>query len=79
MFSATLIVPSGVVVPPAVREGIDQGLAVARALPADAARLLTQSVHEAFDGAYLIALAVNAALLAVVAVMAWRARAVPHA
>jgi DHA2 family multidrug resistance protein-like MFS transporter len=77
-YSAKLIVPSGVAVPSAVREGIDQGLAVARTLPADAARLLTQSVHQAFDGAYLIALAVNAVLLAAVAVMAWRARDVPH-
>jgi hypothetical protein len=36
-------------------------------------------VHQAFDSAYLVALAVNAALLTAVAVMAWRARAVPQA
>jgi DHA2 family multidrug resistance protein-like MFS transporter len=78
VYSATLVLPSGAVVSPAAREGIDQGLALARTLPADAARLLTQSVHQAFDGAYLIALAVNAALLAAVAVMVWRARAVTH-
>ena len=76
VYSAVLVLPSGAVLPPAVREGIDQALAVATTLPADTARLLTQSVHQAFDGAYLTALAINAALLAAVAVMAWRARAV---
>ena len=76
VYSAVLVLPSGAVLPPAVREGIDQALAVAATLPADTARLLTQSVHQAFDGAYLTALAINAALLAAVAVMAWRARAV---
>jgi MFS transporter, DHA2 family, multidrug resistance protein len=61
-----------------VREGIDQALAVVGTLPADVARLLTQSVHQAFDGAYFTALALNAALLIAVAVLAWRARgAVP--
>ena len=51
---------------------------MATTLPADAARLLIQSAHQAFDGAYLAALAVNTALLAAVAVMAWRVRAMPH-
>ena len=78
VYSAILVLPAGAVVPPAVREGIDQALAVAATLPADAARLLIQSAHQAFDGAYLAALAVNAVLLAAVAVMAWRARAMPH-
>ena len=78
VYSAALVLPPGAVLPPAVREGIDQALAVAATLPADTARLLTQSVHQAFDGAYLTALAINAALLAAVAVMAWRARAVPR-
>ncbi len=59
--------------PPAVREGIDQALVVAETLPADVALLLTRSVHQAFDGAYFTALAINAALLTAVAVMAWRA------
>lgn len=79
VYSATLMLPAGAAFPPAVREGIDQALAVAKTLPADAARLLTGSAHQAFDGAYLAALAVNAVLLAVVAVLAWRARAVLHA
>jgi hypothetical protein len=35
-------------------------------------------VHQAFDSAYLVALAVNAALLTAVAVMASRARAIPQ-
>jgi DHA2 family multidrug resistance protein-like MFS transporter len=78
VYSAVLVLPSGAAFPPAVRDGIDQALAVAATLPADLARLLTQSAHQAFDGAYLAALAINAALLAAVAVMAWRARAVPR-
>jgi hypothetical protein len=64
---------------PVRADGIDQALAIAATLPADVARLLRQSVHQAFDSAYLVALAVNAALLTAVAVMAWRARAVPQA
>jgi hypothetical protein len=35
-------------------------------------------VHQAFDGAYLTALAIDVALLATVAVMAWRLRAAPR-
>ena len=77
VYSARLVLPTGAALPPAVRDGIDQALAVAGTLPADAARLLTLSVHQAFDSSYLTALAVNAALLTVVAVMAWRARAAP--
>jgi DHA2 family multidrug resistance protein-like MFS transporter len=79
VYSAILILPSGAVFPPAAREGIDQALAVAATLPADVARLLTRSVHQAFDGAYFTALAINAVLLAAVAIMAWRARAVAQA
>ncbi len=78
VYSAVLVLPSGAAFPPAVREGIDQALAVAATLPADTAALLIQSAHQAFDGAYLAALAINAALLAAAAVMAWRARAVPR-
>jgi MFS transporter, DHA2 family, multidrug resistance protein len=78
VYSTLLVLPSGAVFPPAVREGIDQALVVAETLPPDVARPLTGSVHQAFDGAYLTALAVAAALFAAVAVMAWRARAVPR-
>ena len=77
VYSAILVLPKGAVLPPAVREGIDQALVAAGTLPADVARQLTQSVHQAFDGAYFTALAINAALLTAVAVMAWRARAAP--
>jgi len=79
VYSAVLVLPSGAVLPPAVRDGVDQALVAAASLPADVARLLTQSVHQAFDGAYLTALAINAALLSAVAVMAWLARAVAPA
>jgi DHA2 family multidrug resistance protein-like MFS transporter len=79
VYSAFLVLPGGAVLPPAARQGIDQALVVASTLPADVARLLTQSVHQAFDSAYLTALAINAALLTAVAVMVWRSRAVAHA
>jgi MFS transporter, DHA2 family, multidrug resistance protein len=78
VYSTLLVLPNRAVFPPAVREGIDQALVVAETLPPDVARLLTGSVHQAFDGAYFTALAVAAALFAAVAVMAWRARAVPR-
>jgi hypothetical protein len=44
-------------------------------LPADAARPFIQSVHQAFDSAYFAALALGAALLFVLAIVGWRARA----
>ncbi len=79
VYTAALVLPAGAVLPPVVREGIDQALAVAATLPADGARQLIQSAHQAFDSAYLVALAVNAVLLAAVALLAWRARGTPHA
>jgi MFS transporter, DHA2 family, multidrug resistance protein len=78
VYSTILVLPHGAALPPAVHEGIDQALRVAESLPADVARQLIGSVHQAFDGAYLTALAINAALLAAVAVMAWRAGAAPR-
>jgi DHA2 family multidrug resistance protein-like MFS transporter len=79
VYSAILVLPNGTVFPPAVREGIDQALIVAATLPADLAGRLTGSVHQAFDNAYLSALAINAALLIGLAVLSWRARAAAHA
>lgn len=74
VYSATLVLPGGAAIPPIVRQGVDQGLVVARTLSADVARVLTQAVHQAFESAYLVALAVNAVLLAVVAIVALSAR-----
>ena len=79
VYSAIFVLAGGAAVPPAAREGIDQALAVAATLPADVARLLTQAAHHAFEGAYLTALALNAALLIAVAIRAWRARPTPIA
>jgi DHA2 family multidrug resistance protein-like MFS transporter len=79
VYATLLIFPNGAVFPPDVHEGVDQALVVAGTLPPDLAHLLTRSVHQAFDGAYFTALAINAALLAAVAVMAWRARVAPPA
>lgn len=77
VYSAFLVLPTGAALPPEVREGIDQALVVAATLPADLARGLTGAAHQAFDSAYLAALAVNATLLIAVAVMAWRVRPAP--
>jgi DHA2 family multidrug resistance protein-like MFS transporter len=49
--------------PPAVRSGIDQALVAAKTLPTDAAHALVQSAHQAFDNAYLAAVAIAAALV----------------
>jgi MFS transporter, DHA2 family, multidrug resistance protein len=78
VYATLLILPNGAVLPPAVHEGVDQAL-VAGTLPPDMAQILARSVHQPFDSAYFTALAINAALLAVVAIMAWRARAAPPA
>jgi DHA2 family multidrug resistance protein-like MFS transporter len=79
VYSAILVLPGGAASPPKAREGIDQALVAAQSLQPDAARLLIQAVHQAFDNAYFTALAVNALLLFAVAIMAWRARATPQA
>ena len=71
VYSATLVLPKGLVLPPSVREGIDQALRVAEGLPSDASRLLMAAVHQAFDLAYLSALAIDALLLLAIAVAAW--------
>jgi hypothetical protein len=62
-----------------VHEGVDQALVVAEKLLPDMAHLLTRSVHLAYDSAYFTALAIDAALLAALAIMAWRTRAAPPA
>jgi DHA2 family multidrug resistance protein-like MFS transporter len=74
VYSLTLVLPEKTNYPPAVRSGIDQAVGVAKALPADAARPLVQSVHQAFDNAYFVALALSAALLFVLAIVGWWAR-----
>jgi MFS transporter, DHA2 family, multidrug resistance protein len=79
VYATLLILSNGAVLPPAVHEGVDQALVVAGTLPPDMAQILARSVHQPFDSAYFTALAINAALLAVVAIMAWRARATPPA
>lgn len=73
VYPLALALPKGPDFPPAVRTGIDQALAAAQALPADVARPLVVSVHQAFDVAYLTALAISAVLLFVLAVVGWRA------
>jgi DHA2 family multidrug resistance protein-like MFS transporter len=77
VYSAILVLPGGAVLPPSVRGGIDEALVVAATPPAEVARPLIQPVHQAFDGAYLGALALNAVLLIAAAFMAWRARELP--
>ena len=74
VYAAVLVLPAGTTLPPAVHDGVDQALRAAASLPADIARLLSGSLHRAFDSAYFTALAVTAVLMAVVAVLAWRAR-----
>ena len=75
VYSLTLVLPEKTNYPPAVRSGIDQALVVAKSLPADAARPFIRSVYQAFDTAYFAALALGAALLFVLAIVGWRARA----
>jgi DHA2 family multidrug resistance protein-like MFS transporter len=74
VYSAVLVLPAGAAVP-AARRGIDQALQLALTLPAGVAGRLTGSVHQAFDIAYLTALAVAATLLVAVGVSALRGRA----
>jgi DHA2 family multidrug resistance protein-like MFS transporter len=75
VYSLTLVLPEKTNYPPVVRSGIDQALVVAQTLPSDAARPFLRSVHQAFDSGYFVALALAAALLFLLAVVGWRARA----
>ena len=79
VYPLALVLPAKAEYPAAVRSGIDQALAVAHALPADVARPLILSVHQAFDSAYFAALAIAAAVLFVLAVVGWRASAAGRA
>jgi MFS transporter, DHA2 family, multidrug resistance protein len=79
IYSVFLVPPQGLLLPPSVLEGIDQALRVAETLPADAAQRLTEAVHGAFDAAYLTTLALDAALLVVIAFIASRAGAAQRA
>src|SRR5476651_283593 len=72
VYSKILVLPNEAALPAAVRDGIDEALVVAKTLPADAARQVTDAVHQAFDAAYFTALAVAAVLMVVVAAMARR-------
>jgi DHA2 family multidrug resistance protein-like MFS transporter len=67
VYSKILVLPNEAALPPAVRDGIDEALVMARTLPADAAREVTGAVHQAFDTAYFTALAVAAVLMVVMA------------
>lgn len=79
VYTLALVLPEMADYPPAVRSGIDQALVVAQTLPADVARPLILSVHQAFDSAYFTALAIAAALLFVLAVVGRRAGAARRA
>ena len=74
VYAATVVLPGDAVPGLTAADGIDHVLAMAGTLPAEAAQPLIQAARTAFDNAYLVALAVNAALLAAVAALAWRAR-----
>lgn len=75
VYPLALVLPKNVDFPPAVRSGIDQALVAAQGLPADVARPFILSVHQAFDSAYFVALAIAAVLLFVLAIVGWRAGA----
>ena len=79
VYALALVLPEKADLPPAARSGIDQALVVAQILPADVARPLILSVHQAFDSAYFTALAIAAALLFVLAVVGWRTSAAGRA
>ena len=51
-----------VALPPSVHESIDMALEVVETLPYEAGQLLSNAVHDAFDTAYLVTLAVTLAI-----------------
>jgi DHA2 family multidrug resistance protein-like MFS transporter len=74
VYAASLVVPKGPALPPAVDDGIDQALAVAATLPGDAGRQLTAAIFSAFDRGYAAALALASILLLAIAIKAWVSR-----
>lgn len=75
LYPLALVLPENAEFPPAVRSEIDQALVAAQSLPADVAHPFILSVHQAFDSAYFVALAIAAILLFVLAIVGWRASA----
>lgn len=61
VYSAFLVLPN-VALPPSVHESIDMALEVVETLPYEAGQLLSNAVHDAFDTAYLVTLAVTLAI-----------------
>lgn len=62
VYAAFLVLPN-MALPPSVHVSIDQALEVVETLPGEAGQLLFDAVHDAFDQAYLVTLAIQAALL----------------
>jgi MFS transporter, DHA2 family, multidrug resistance protein len=73
VYAAFLVLPK-VALPPSVHVSVDKALEVVETLPGEAGRLLSNAVHDAFDQAYLVTLAIQAALLLGFALRALLAR-----
>src|SRR5476649_2149106 len=62
VYAAFLVLPN-VALPPSVHVSVDKALEAVETLPGEAGQLLSHAVHDAFDQAYLVTLAIQAALL----------------
>jgi DHA2 family multidrug resistance protein-like MFS transporter len=73
VYAAFLVLPN-IELPPSVHVSIDQALEVVHILPPESGRLLLTAVDDAFDQAYYVTLAFQAALLLGFALRALLAR-----
>ena len=77
-YTAALVIPDGLTVPPSAGDGIDAALLAAETLPTQIASELVALAHTAFDQAFFAVMAVAVAIVVAaacsVAFLGWRAR-----
>lgn len=63
IYTASLVVPDGLTVPPIVRDSLDEALLVAENMPTDAGSALVEAAQSAFDQSFIVVLATATILL----------------
>lgn len=63
IYTASLVVPDGLTVPPIVRDSLDEALLAAENMPTDAGSALVEAAQSAFDQSFIVVLATATILL----------------
>lgn len=69
VYTASIVIPDGLSVPPIVRDSIDEALLVAEKMPASAGSTLVEAAQSAFDKSFVVVIAAATIILFVAAFM----------